>query len=296
MKILNLTIIAALLFFAASCKSGGTKKTPSGYSYTMKSLGSGPAAKVEDFVSFGIKLVGNDGKVIQEINDSTNYPNMMIPKEFAKGKEANPIVEALLGAKVGDSIIMIYPIDSFPQAPMELQALKYIEYRICVKKIQSKAEADAASKKLEEERNLAIQANAAKMPAIEELVKTTLADYKSKKLEVKSTASGLKYYIVKEGAGPNVTPGQTATVQYYGCLLNGKKFDDSFSRGAAFPFSVGAQQVIKGWDEGFTLFNKGTKAFLFVPGNLAYGEQGQPQGGIGPNEELVFYVELEDIK
>jgi FKBP-type peptidyl-prolyl cis-trans isomerase len=71
-------------------------------------------------------------------------------------------------------------------------------------------------------------------------------------------------------------------------------FDNSFQRGQTFPFTLGQNQVIKGWDEGIALLNKGAKAFLFIPGALGYGEAGSPPV-IPANAELVFYVELDDF-
>jgi FKBP-type peptidyl-prolyl cis-trans isomerase FkpA len=137
-------------------------------------------------------------------------------------------------------------------------------------------------------------ANQEKLPAIEELAKTTLADYKAGKLETQSTASGLKYYIVKPGEGANAANGSTVNVNYYGTLMDGTMFDNSFQRGQTFPFSLGSGQVIKGWDEGIAQLNKGAKAFLFIPAALGYGEAGSPPV-IPANSDLMFYVELEDI-
>ena len=68
-------------------------------------------------------------------------------------------------------------------------------------------------------------------------------------------------------------------------------FDNSFSRGEPFVFPLGAGQVIKGWDEGLALLPKGTKATLFIPYELGYGETGSPPS-IPPRSELIFYVEV----
>ena len=150
-------------------------------------------------------------------------------------------------------------------------------------------------KEITEEKQRKIAASAGKRNEIEELVKTTISDYTGGILKTQSTPSGLKYYILKEGDGSNAVDGNKVTVQYFGSLLNGTSFDDSFKRGEGIPLTLGVGQVIKGWDEGLTYFNKGAKGFLFIPSDLAYGEAGSPPI-IGPNEELVFYIEMEEIQ
>jgi FKBP-type peptidyl-prolyl cis-trans isomerase FkpA len=294
-----------ILFFAIfifmglfACKTvGGKQKTPSGYEYTVVKSGQGQEAKKGDFVAIAITVKGDDGKVLQEVPEGPNMPSLPIPDTFATGKMANPVIEVLLGSKVGDSIVLIMPIDSLKdQVPPDMLTLKYVSYEISIKKIETKEAYEKRMMEAQAEMMKKAEASQQKMPAIEELVKTTLADYKSKKLEVETTKSGIKYYILTPGEGDNAVVGKKVSVQYYGNTLDGKMFDNSFTRGQPIEFPLGMGQVIPGWDEGLTLFKKGGKGFLFIPGNLAYGEQGNPQGGIGPNAELMFYVELEDIK
>lgn len=109
---------------------------------------------------------------------------------------------------------------------------------------------------------------------------------------VKTTASGLQYQVVSEGKGPKPTANDTVRVHYTGTLLDGTKFDSSVDRGqpAEFPLSG----VIPGWTEGLQLMPVGSKFKFWIPANLAYGEQGTP-GPIGPNQTLVFDVELLEI-
>lgn len=113
-----------------------------------------------------------------------------------------------------------------------------------------------------------------------------------KKQGVTTTASGLQYEVLKaaEGAKPKAT--DTVKVHYHGTLTNGKVFDSSVQRGE--PIEFGLNQVIKGWTEGVQLMNKGSKFKFYIPSDLAYGANGQ--GEIGPNEVLIFEVELLDFK
>jgi FKBP-type peptidyl-prolyl cis-trans isomerase FklB len=105
--------------------------------------------------------------------------------------------------------------------------------------------------------------------------------------------SGLQYKIVKEGTGPKPTATDKVECNYKGTLIDGKEFDSSYKRGSPATFGVG--QVIKGWTEALQLMPVGSTWQLFIPPNLAYGERGEPRGGIGPNQALIFEVELISI-
>jgi len=118
-----------------------------------------------------------------------------------------------------------------------------------------------------------------------------LAANKSKE-GVKTTESGLQYKVLKEGSGAQPKSSDTVTVNYRGTLTDGTEFDSSYKRGQPATFPVGG--VIKGWTEALQLMKVGSKFQLFIPANLAYGEQGRP--GIPPNSLLIFEVELMDVK
>jgi len=109
-----------------------------------------------------------------------------------------------------------------------------------------------------------------------------------------TTASGLRYRVTELGTGKQVLAGDKVTVHYTGKLTNGTKFDSSKDRNQPFSFKVGANQVIKGWDEGLQLLNVGDKATFVIPSELAYGER--DMGTIPPNSILVFDVEVIDSK
>jgi peptidylprolyl isomerase len=107
--------------------------------------------------------------------------------------------------------------------------------------------------------------------------------------------AGLLYKDIKKGTGPEAAAGQTVSVQYYGALYkDGTKFDASWDRGGQpFEFGLGQGMVIPGWDQGVAGMQKGGRRLLVIPADLAYGPNGS--GPIGPNETLVFVVDMEKI-
>ena len=103
----------------------------------------------------------------------------------------------------------------------------------------------------------------------------------------------MRYIDVKQGDGAPARPGQQYTVHYTGWLRDGKPFDSSIGKDP-IQFVQGRRQVIAGWEMGFEGMNVGGKRRLFIPYQLAYGEQGR--GPIPPKAELVFDVELMSVK
>jgi len=115
----------------------------------------------------------------------------------------------------------------------------------------------------------------------------------AKKDGVKTLPSGLQYSVIKEGDGPKPTAESTVTVQYKGSLTDGTEFDSSYQRGTPATFQV--NRVIPGWTEALQLMPVGSHWTLFIPASLAYGDRGAPPK-IGPNEALIFDVELQSMK
>lgn len=104
--------------------------------------------------------------------------------------------------------------------------------------------------------------------------------------------SGLQYQILKQGNGAKPKATDKVKCHYHGTLINGTIFDSSVQRGQ--PAVFGVNQVIPGWVEALQLMPVGSKWRLFIPSNLAYGEQGAGEM-IEPNSTLIFDVELLDI-
>jgi len=102
---------------------------------------------------------------------------------------------------------------------------------------------------------------------------------------------GMKIETLKEGIGEEAKNGDVVSVHYVGTFENGTKFDSSIDRGTPFSFTLGAGQVIKGWDLGVLGMKVGEKRKLTIPPDLAYGSGGVP-GAIPSNSTLMFEVEL----
>ncbi|WP_349259356.1 FKBP-type peptidyl-prolyl cis-trans isomerase [Oligoflexus sp.] len=105
----------------------------------------------------------------------------------------------------------------------------------------------------------------------------------------------MKIEDIKVGEGAVAEAGKQVVVHYTGTLTDGTKFDSSLDRNDPFTFSLGAGQVIKGWDEGVKGMKVGGKRKLTIPPQLGYGEAGAG-GVIPPNATLIFEVELLDVK
>jgi len=119
-----------------------------------------------------------------------------------------------------------------------------------------------------------------------------LAKNKSKP-GVVTLSDGLQYKILTKGKGPKPTTNDVVTVHYAGRLIDGTEFDSSYKRGEPISFPVTG--VIPGWVEALQLMPTGSTWELYIPANLAYGEQGAPPS-IGPNETLIFKVNLISVK
>ncbi len=150
---------------------------------------------------------------------------------------------------------------------------------------EMKAVAEAAKKKMMAAR----EAEAAKAKEAEAKF---LAENKSKP-GVKTLPSGIQYKVLKEGSGAKPTLEDSVTVNYAGSLLNGTEFDSSYKRGQPATFAVNS--IIEGWKQVLPLMKVGSKWQVVIPSELAYGERGAG-GKIGPNETLIFDIELLGIE
>ncbi len=114
-----------------------------------------------------------------------------------------------------------------------------------------------------------------------------------KKPGIVELPSGLQYRVVEEGSGEKPVSSDTVKVHYRGTLIDGTEFDSSYARGEPVTFQIA--NIINGWQQTLILMSEGAKWQVFIPPTLAYGSGGAGQN-IGPNETLVFEIELVSIE
>lgn len=112
----------------------------------------------------------------------------------------------------------------------------------------------------------------------------------------KASVTSLAVQELKPGTGKAATVSSTVEANYFGWTSDGKIFDSSKKNGITTPVSFSLNQVISGWTEGLKGVKEGAVVKLIIPGAKAYGANGAPQAGIGPNEPLTFIVELIKVK
>lgn len=151
------------------------------------------------------------------------------------------------------------------------------EMQQVVRNFQTEAQQKAQQKKIEE-----AQENKKKGEEF-------LAENKNKE-GVQVAENGLQYKVLEEGSGPSPDSTDKVRVDYEGTLIDGTVFDSSYDRGEPVTFPL--NRVIPGWTQGLQMMKEGAKYKFFIPGELAYGQNPPARGPIGPNETLIFEVEL----
>lgn len=197
-----------------------------------------------------------------------------------------------IAATAADKVSYSLGFDSLQQLPAEIKRDAFIQglmdAQASKKSIYTEAEITAAGEAFQKEIQAKQKADAAAMQA----QSTQFFASNAKKKGVKTTVSGLQYKIDRAGTGKRPSATDTVKVHYKGQLLNGKVFDSSYERGEPIEFPL--NQVITGWTEGLQLLKAGGKITLYIPAQLAYGEQST--GGIPANSPLIFDVELLEVK
>ena len=286
--------IAAILILSA-CQPKETT-TEAGYRYISHISNSTATPQPGEFVYFTYQL-RNGEEVIQATRDRSEYEVFRMT-EGGDPSSKSPVIDALKLMSVGDSLTVFFPLDSMPSRPAGFEDVDVLEYDLVLLNIVDQAtyEEDNRKKKLEMQQQVAEFKKEAEAKG--EYVASILEDYKSGALndQIQKTETGLEIVIHEAGDGPKPESGKVVQVHYYGVVKeDGSRFDDSWTRGESFEFTLGRGSVIAGWDEGLSLLSKGSKATLFIPYNLAYGEAGRPPQ-IPEKADLVFYIEFEDIK
>lgn len=284
MKIKNviLLLLSVLTLSIASCSQNPYKdyeKTATGllYKFHVKNEDA-PKANPTDIIFAKMRYAINDSILF---NDSVRFMLLesIFPGDFYEGI-------AMMGK--GDSATFITKADStmlkifrYRKLPSNVTPETMMQFDFMIQNVMTN---EAYRATLEEAKN--------KQIAEAEAILTTYIE--NNNINTKPTESGLYFIEQKVGKGKKPKEGQTVYVHYIGRFLDGTVFESSYDRGNPIDFTLGKGQVIKGWDEGIAMLQKGGKARLVIPFHLAYGEGSA--GSIPPYSSLIFDVELVDIK
>ena len=274
MKSILIVLFSVVLIFGCA-KSSDVVTLKSGVKYTEVKVGTGVEAKNGDLIEIHFKgwVIKDSSNIFSDWSvDSTKKTDLIAdsyamnqPIKFVLGTESfiKGSEEGIVGMKTGGQRTIVIPSNCAygPQGMGPVPPNTSI--RVLIELVSAK------------------EAIVAKMWDVD----STL---------FKTTASGLKYAIIKDGEGDFVGKEKQTTVHYSGYLLDGTRFDSSVERDEPFTFIAGVGQVIPGWDEGVQLMKKGSKARFIIPSNLGYGDR--DLGKIPPNSILIFDVEVLDVK
>ncbi|MDW3197224.1 MAG: FKBP-type peptidyl-prolyl cis-trans isomerase [Cytophagales bacterium] len=276
-----LFLAVALTIILGACSQSGDK-SDLGTEVTFVTRGEGDKLISGQIITMTM-WYGIDGETIRESNGNT-LPYQYYEDTLNINGEFASVLELL---SVGDSVRFTVPAkDLFEKTfrqplPDTIAADKGIEWALSVEEqftleeyeVVARQKASEAANKLLAEETAAFEAY-----------------FASENINTVKTESGLQYVITERGNGPIPEVGQRITAKYKGMYFN--NMENVFDQGE-YTFPLGQRNVIPGWDEGFTYFPVGSKGVLYIPSELAYGPSGRRP--IGPNEPLVFEVELLEI-
>ncbi|MCJ8211377.1 FKBP-type peptidyl-prolyl cis-trans isomerase [Mucilaginibacter sp. RS28] len=285
----------------ASC-GGGFKKGDDGVLYNIVTDKGGPAIQGGDFVSIDVVTKTDGDSVLSSSYDSGRPYSFPMPQKLQfKGD----IYSVLMKMSEGDSAVVKINADSLfkkglPKPPGFKG--KYFVYEVKIDKVIQKGKLN--DQVFAGRVDAYFKGEAEKLKTAEPAkIKKYLAD---NKIDATKTDSGLYYKITKPGVGPTPAKGDTVVISYVGKFLNGKVFDTNIKSeaekaGKLNPMNpyqpirlpLGQNAVIKGWEQGLMLLNKGAKATMVIPSSLGYGQQGYQI--IGPYTPLAFDVEVVNI-
>jgi FKBP-type peptidyl-prolyl cis-trans isomerase len=290
-------LIAMTVMIWISCNTDPAVSTIMGYEYDHVVQNDAKRPAPGEYVFYNYYLRNNDGELLEASNQKNAVSEFRIPPADAYPKKA-PLIELMKIMAVGDSARLHYPIDSLPESGRaRFGDVTELIYEVVIKDVKTEAEYAVIKEERDSENAIKLASAQAKEETIKDKVADVLSKYKAGALTNDIRKAGdLEYIIHEEGTGAQGDNGQTVKAHYYGVLKSdGSMFDNSFSRGQPFEFVLGKGQVISGWDQGFRRLKAGSKATLFIPYTMAYGENGRPPA-IPEKADLVFYVELEEVK
>ena len=241
---------------------------------------------------------GRDSVLMSSRRVQPTPVGVLLPAQVAPGS----IEEAMTLLLPGDSAVFRFAADSVfaksfkqPVPPFIKRGGNILLLLASAQALKTQAELQAEQQRLQAEQQRLAQVRGARQFKQDEA--TILAYLKRKKAVARRTPGGTYYLITRPGKGKLPQKGQTVSVRYRGTVLaTGQEFDASAKHGnTPFDFVLGQGQVIAGWDQGVAMLPQGTKAVLYIPSPLGYGERGAG-ADIPANAVLRFEVEVVDVK
>ncbi len=297
-KTTSLLLSVLALFLIQGCKEESFQKTKSGLLYKIISDGKGPLVKRGEFIKVNFEQKINFAKNNKDSILGTSYTGMPTYAPIdSVGPVYNP-AEIFPLLRKGDSVVVMMMADTLEkkngQLPPFISKKDKITLHLKVLEILPTEEA------VRNDQQQLIATQKAKEVAV-------LESYIAKnKINAIKLPSGVYYEILSQGAGPKADSGKLVAVLYTGYTLDGKPFDsntDSTKQSEngkhplePFEFIAGVQGSIAGMLEGVQYFNKGGKGRLFIPSMLAYGSNPPPGAPFEPFSNLVFDIEVVDVK
>lgn len=284
----TLFAICISLFFLSACGlTDGFKETKSGlkYKFILQNKNA-QQPQMGDLMELSMSYSYKDSILFNSFDYGPSVPMQLIEPLYE-----GDIVEGFAMMGLGDSAIFKVNADSFyyynvgmEHAPEFISPGAKITFHVGLLGIKTKEVFEREQSEYEKQREAMLQIL---QKEEEEFLERYL---KENNITVEPNPSGLYYIEIKEGVGPRALPGRSVRVHYTGYLVDGKKFDSSYTRDQPISFKIGGGMVIPGFEEGITMMREGGKAKLIVPSKLAYGEQ--ELENIPPFSTLIYEVEL----
>ncbi len=307
-----ISILSVVILTITSCgQQDGFKTTDSGLKYQFVSKGmSGNQPEEGQVVTLNLTMVSEGDSILMQAS------KMPIQKVEQMWSLKGGIEEAFSMMSEGDSIIVKVKAGDLYQRTWQMPVPPNInedQLITCIIGMDKIYDADEFQKqsalaRVEEIDAFRKQALYEKKDQMDTDIAVIDAYLKKNNITAETTENGIRYIILEEGTGPKPQVGDQVQVNYTGNVLEGGYFDTSVEEKAKefglhdprrpygpFEFVLGTGGVIHGWDEGIALLNEGTRARLYIPSPMAYGDQ-QRSEVIVANAILEFEVELVGIK
>lgn len=275
-----LPFLFSVALLAQGCdlvQSDFTGKTPSGYPYIMHVDKQGKNPSAGDKIQFYIRF-RHKGVTVAEENMTGILP------ESGQAAFSNPDIEMLYLMSPGDSASVYVFGDNLKRMAIPgLEPTDTLIYDLKYISLVMKNDEMEMIRQKEQEAQQRIN---------EGLALLRDGDPEGRLVDA---GKGVKYLIHQEGSGMEAKPMAVFTVHYFGALQkDGKPFENTYQRKEPFVFQMGTKVVLEGWELAFQKFTKGTKATILIPAAMGYGPDGASPY-IGPNEDLVYYIEVVDL-